>query len=114
MCDVSFCFSRRFEWGINKADDTVTCDDMRLSKLQSRGPCSDNEVCSNITKIADKLAGLRNAANSAGSAAQQGLAMVGCAAQQAFQQTAAYYFGSKFELHPYSLHILAFSISIVD
>lgn len=95
MCDVSFCFSRRFEWGINQTDDTVTCDDVKFSRLQSRGPCLDNDVCSNITKIADKLAGLSNAVGSAGSAAQQGLSAVGCAAQQAFQQTAAYYFNSK-------------------
>lgn len=103
MCGVSFCFSRRFEWGVNKTDDTVTCDDVKMSRLQSRGPCLDNEVCSNITKIADKLAGLSNAVGSAGSAAQQGLSAVGCAAQQAFQQTAAYYFDSKLKSNNYSL-----------
>ncbi|KAJ0124773.1 hypothetical protein J7T55_006114 [Diaporthe amygdali] len=92
ICDVSFCFSRRFQWGTNK-DNTVTCDEVKQSsRLRSRGPCSDNEVCSNITKIADKLAGLSNAIGSAGSAAEHGLSAVGCAAQQAFQQTAAYYF----------------------
>lgn len=100
MCDVSFCFSRRFEWGINKTDGTITCDDVKLSRLQSRGPCLDNDVCSNITKIADKLAGLSNAVGSASSAAQQGLSAVGCAAQQAFQQTAAYYFNSELK-HPH-------------
>lgn len=105
MCDVSFCFSRRFEWGVNKTDDTVTCDDVKLSRLQARGPCLDNDVCSNITKIADKLAGLSNAVgSSAGSAAQQGLSAVGCAAQQAFQQTAAYYFNSKLKSTHHQLY----------
>ncbi|POS79147.1 hypothetical protein DHEL01_v202472 [Diaporthe helianthi] len=94
MCGgLSFCFWRRFEWEIDPGTDTVTCDNVKSSRLQSRGPCLDNDVCSNITKIADKLAGLRNAADAASSAAEQGLAVVGCAAQQAFEQTAAYYFG---------------------
>lgn len=92
---MSFCVSKRFEWGTEPEDTSITCDNVQQSRLQSKELCSDGDICSNVTRIADELAGLSNAVGSAGSTAQKGLSAVGCAAQQAFQQTTAYYFESK-------------------
>lgn len=95
ICDVSFCFSKRFDWPIKPENTTITCGNVQQSRLRSKEPCSNGDICSNITEISDQLAGLSNPVDSAGSTSQQALSAVGCAAQQAFQQSTAYYFESK-------------------
>lgn len=85
----SACFVERFPiW--KPVGGQVTCIEESDSGLRSR---DQPGVVANLTKIANTLAGLGGAASSVGSSvAGQGLATVGCAAQAAFQQTAAYYF----------------------
>lgn len=86
--ETSVCFSRRLNWTVTE-EGSFTCQTEPGSNLFSR---DSGDLYSNLTAIADALAAVRDVASDAASATEQGLANVGCAAQQAFQQATAYYF----------------------
>lgn len=82
----SACFSRRFDW--YGSDGSFTCQYTSDSKRDT------GSIYANLTAIADALALVKDV-TSAASSAEQGLANVGCAAQQAFEAVSAYYFNGE-------------------
>lgn len=70
-------------------EGTFTCQPNSESNLFSR---DSGDLYSNLTEIAEALAKVKDVVSDAASTTEQGLANVGCAAQQAFQQATAYYF----------------------
>lgn len=83
------CFSQRWN-GTSTEDGRITCQADSSSRLFSRGVPGD--ITGNLSAIADALSEVKNVAGQVTSAAEQGLSEVGCAAQVAFEQVAAYYF----------------------
>lgn len=86
---VTACFNRRFDW--DTEDDSVTCQTAPASELFAR---DSGSVYANLSAIADAFSAVKDVTGAA-SAAEQGLSSVGCAAQQAFEQVAAYYFNCE-------------------
>lgn len=85
---VSVCFSKRYDWDTDQG--LVTCKLASESSLFHTD--SPGDLYGNLSAIADTLSLVKNVAGAVTSTTEQGIANVACAAQQAFQQTAAYYF----------------------
>ncbi|KAJ4421908.1 hypothetical protein N0V82_003405 [Gnomoniopsis sp. IMI 355080] len=83
------CFTQR--WNMTATEGgSITCQADSDSRLFSRDIPGD--IKGNLSAIADALSEVKDVAGQVTNAAEQGLSAVGCAAQVAFEQVAAYYF----------------------
>lgn len=83
------CFTQRWN-STSMEGGRITCQADAGSQLFSRGVPGD--IKGNLTAVADALSQVKNVAGQVTNAGEQGLSTVGCAAQTAFEQVAAYYF----------------------
>lgn len=83
------CFSQR--WNLTSTEGgRVTCQTSPDSRLFARDTPGD--IKGNLSAVANALSEVKNVAGQVTNAAEQGLSTVGCAAQIAFEEVAAYYF----------------------